>query len=395
MAWPPPQEGNIDSCSLQSPVAESLTNALKHGEIEYGIHIDIPGYGMSSMDCMMIMKDTDTSILAVFHAHAGGEEGHNALHLAVANVSRPGQVPGTNDWRHHSVLSARGSMGYYRQVAGSDVIFLAYELENWQGNRIALRQYNNKADLLRGYWVREVQMSRSLIGASDRRENPYNMGTPSIASITETAGGTYEIGMYYHYYITSDIPGWGTIRFPTNGGGVVSEDYSWSEAYFARDVNNAVRISQGVGKIGQRAELIPPGAADKLLLLYEAQLAEAGELGYGWLSWRLFLYQVGCSGAPAVKLDLELPSHLQTFANPHANIVGDWLYLGFFIPSEPFNADLAAKYRNCEQERYKDFNGRWVNVNCPTCKDNPMQGAGSPANYGSMLLSVKVSDIFN
>jgi len=201
--------------------------------------------------------------------------------------------------------------------------------------------------------------------------------------------------MYFHYYLTSDIPGWGTIRFPTEGGGVVSENYPWAAAYFARDANNAVRMAQGVGKIGQRTELIPPGKEDKLLLLYEAQLAEAGELPWGWLSWRLFLYQVGCTGMPAAQLDLELPSHLQTFANPHANVVGDWMYLGFFVPSEPFNADLAAAYASCEQERYRDAYGRWVNVQCPTCRDNPMQGASSPARHGSMLLSVKVSDIFN
>lgn len=394
--WPPPHRGSPSNCGLQSPVANSLAEAIKQGEVKYGIHIAVPGHSdRSSMDCMMIMENTETSLLAVFHTGAGGEEGYNALHLAVANVSSPGQVPGTGDWKHHSVLSRRGSMGYYRQVQDSDVIFLAYELENHHGNRIALRQYNNRADLLRGYWVREVQMARYVVGASDTGESPKNMGTPSIASIKQTAGGVYEIGMYYHYYHTSDIPGWGTVRFPTAGGGVVSENYQWADSYFARDVNNAMRMADGVGKIGQRTEIIPPGNEGALLLLYETQLAEAGELPYGWLSWRLFLYQAGCTGTPAAHLDLEMPSHLQTFANPHANVVGDWMYLGFFIPSEPFNGQVAAEYANCEQVRYRNEHGRMVNVTCPTCKDNPMQGAGSPASPGSMLLSVKVSDVFN
>jgi len=325
----------------------------------------------------------------------------SALHLARANVTKPGEVPGTGSWVHQAKLSARGSMGYFKQVKDSEAIFLAYEIENLAGNRVALRLYESKEKLLRNDWVREVQMDNKLKGAEGDLQDAHNMGTPSIANIVEL-NGRYSLSVQFHYYIASDIPGEGIIDFPREGGGVVDSAYPWWGATFSEINNNAIRIAKGQGKIGQRALLLPPNAKGTTLLLYEAQMAEAGEDDCGWLSWRLFLQEDGKTGG-AVRLDVEMPGNLKTFANPHANVVGDYIYLGFFVPSQPFdpnpeNRDLKYQkpdeYDQCAGKQSTDSRGNSITVGCETCADEPMQKAQSPANFGSMLLSVKLSDIF-
>jgi len=387
-------------------VAEKLTSAITNSNnVQYQIQVKINNandLAYYSMDCMMVMKDTDTSLIAVFHAQAKSDPGYNGLHLARATVAKPGDVPGTDDWVYHSTLSKRGSMGYFKQVQDSDAIFLAYELENHDGgNRVAIRLYASKDHLLRNEWVREVQMSNELRGSGDQGlVKAGNMGTPSIANIVELEG-RYSLSVQFHYYFFSDIPGEGIIDFPREGSGVISSAWPWWGATFNADSNNALRIANAVGKIGQRSLLHPPNAESTTLLLYEAQMANAGEDDCGWLSWRLFLHQQGMGGG-AVRLDLEMPGHLRTFANPHANVVGDWIYLNFFVPSQPFdpnpdNSRTAYQppnlYSKCDGKETKGLSGDVV-VNCPTCASEPMQNAEAPANFGSMLLSVKVSDIF-
>ena len=390
------------SDDLLSSIAANLTSAITaSNNVQYAVSIDVPGHRSQSMDCMMIMKDTDSSLIAVFHAAGGGDKvgDHqmNALYLARANVTTPGDVPGTDDWVFQTKLSARGSMGYLKEIENSEAIFLAYELERPEGNRVALRLYKSKHHLLRNEWVREVQMNNELKGAGhkqgDRLVKAQNMGTPSISSIVELEG-RYSLSVQFHYYITSDIPGEGIIDFPQEGGGVVSDNYPWWEAKFSEDANNAIRIANAIGKIGQRALLHPSYAKDDTFLLYEAQMAEAGEDDCGWLSWRLFLHQHGKEGG-AVRLNLSMPDHLQTFANPHANVVGDWIYFGFFIPSQPFRPGMAESYTQCNGKTSTATADQGkVTVKCETCADEPMQKAEHPANFGSMLLSVKVSDIF-
>merc|ERR1712107_893810 len=157
------------------------------------------------------------------------------------------------------------------------------------------------------------------------------MGTPTIGDMS-SADGVITLSIRFHYYPKgpnpTDFPGIGTVEFPDVSEGVVEEFTSWSGRH-DDDVYDPLRNAGVVGKIGQRTEITTP--AGKKFILVEGQMAENGEGGIGWLSWRIHLHQLKCSH-PAV-LPLELPSHLKTFANPRATLVNDSLYMNFFVPS--------------------------------------------------------------
>jgi hypothetical protein len=391
------------SCDIQASVATDLTSAITSavaaGHVAWQIHVDVPSgtVGMGpvssmnttpasewtseSMDCLEVFEGAEAgTILGVFHCGAGGEGGHNALWVAQASASA-GSLPGSGAWAVVGKLSVSGSQGFVG-LAQDGSAFLAYEVEAAEGNRVAVRRYPSLAGLASASsdW-REVQLTRDVVGADGTLFTAGNVGTPSLPKIELNGDGTYNLQLYFHYYTTSDIPGSGNVTFPGSGEGVVSDNYGWYGA-FAADQNNAMRMAQAVGKIGQRAELATSAGAR--LQLYEAQMASAGESYYGWLSWRLLVYEVGCEGQAAGRVNLTLASQLQTFANPHAKVVGDYLYVGAFVPGEPFDAEEAASYAGC------DALGE---CECPSCASNPMAGAGTPAMPGSFLTSVPLSDV--
>ena len=204
------------------------------------------------------------------------------------------------------------------------------KLEADGGNRVAVRRYETLADLKAASEnYREVQLTNQVVGADGEVISAGNVGTPSIPAIWPTEDGAYNMQLYFHYYTSSDIPGSGNLTFPAGDGtnGVVSRWYDWY-GEFAADQNNAMRMAEAVGKIGQRAELETDDGTR--LQIYEAQMADDAEGYYGWLSWRLFVYEVGCEGLPAAMVNLTLDANCQTFANPHASVVGDYLYVGAF-----------------------------------------------------------------
>ena len=386
------------SCDDQDAVASKLTAAISDHDIKWGITVDVPvALGPDerldvpialvnlsdttsvSMDCIAIFEGVEPgTILGVFHCGQGGEEGRNALYVAQAEAVN-GSVPGKGDWIVTGKLSASASMGHVVRAPDGEQILLAYELESPSGNRVAIRLYPSLADLASGgYWLREVQLTRDVVGADGGVISAGNVGTPSIRAVTANEDGSLALALFFHYYTSSDLPGVASVTFPATGDGVVSEWYEWS-AEFAADQNNAMRMAQAVGKIGQRAELDLANGGH--VQLYEAQMADAGEEYYGWLSWRLFVYELGCEGQPASQLNLTLDSHLQTFANPHASVVGDWLYVGAFVPSEPFDAAKAESYASYDSAK------------CPSCASHPMAGAGAPAQPGSFLVSVRLSGV--
>ena len=267
-------------------------------------------------------------------------------------------------------------------MASDGAAFLAFELESSGGNRVAVRRYESLSDLASASDAyREVQLTNKVVDADGDVIAAGNVGTPSIPTIWPFDDGTYNMQLYFHYYTSSDIPGSGNLTFPATGQGVVSDEYDWY-AEFATDQNNAMRMAEAVGKIGQRAEL--KAADGTRLQIYEAQMADDGEGYYGWLSWRLFVYEVGCEGLPAAMINMTLDANCQTFANPHASVVGDHLYVGAFIPGEGFNADYAASYAGCD-----DLD----ECTCPSCAANPMTGAGAPAESGSFMTSIPLSDV--
>ena len=395
------------SCDVQSSVANDLANAITSsvgaGHAAWQIKVEVPtgttGVGSvasitkqrkasaaastsESMDCLEISQgSTEGTILGIFHCGAGGEDGHNALWVAQARASE-GSLPGTGEWNVTGKLSTSGSMGYVA-LASDGSVFLAYELEDEAGNRVAIRRYPSLADLASASsdW-REVQLTRDIVDPSGDLISAGNVGTPSVPRIEVNGDGSYLIQVYFHYYTSSDIPGSGNLTFPGSGQGIVSDAYDWY-GEFAADQNNAMRMAEAVGKIGQRAELQSSSSGARLQL-YEAQMADAGESYYGWLSWRFLVYEVGCQGQPATVAQLTLDTNLQTFANPHATVVGDYLYVGAFIPSEPFDASEAESYSSCDDSDECD---------CPSCGANPMSGASDPALPGSFLTSIPMSDL--
>ena len=64
-------------------------------------------------------------------------------------------------------------------------------------------------------------------------------------------------------------------------------------------------------------------------------MASASESYYGLLSWRLFVYEVGCQGSAAGQVNFTLASNPPTFSNPHAKVGGDFLFVGAFVAGEP------------------------------------------------------------
>ena len=208
-----------------------------------------------------------------------------------------------------------------------------------------------------------------------------NIGTPSITDVVEDDVGTV-LHFRFHYYPLGgslDYPGVGHITFPPSGtdSTIVSEYDIWY-GRFENKVNDAMRVSGAVGKIGMRAHLGCPGRPPSYLL-YEGQMVDAGEDYIGWLSWRLILYELGCDAPVGAVLPLTLPTDLQTLANPRVAFVGDgYMMFSFFVPSEVFDEDKTDEYEGYDPER------------CPTCAMNPMEVAKSPARSGSVLVLVNL-----
>jgi len=384
------------SCDGQAQTAANLEAAIAASEPVFHLQIDVGSPEaplMVTMDCLEIFPGDDegTALLGTFHSGQGGADGHNALYLAQATLDHPGDVPGTGRWSPITKLSPSASMGYLKQVPGSDEVLLAFELETHSGNRIVLRLYEDRAALGANAWLKELQLDNSVTGAGSAwPTNMHNLGTPSIASVVPAdCGGCAcagcAVGLYFHYYTTTDLPGRGSLSFPPAASGAPEvASFSW-QASFAEHENNAMRMAQADGKIGARAQLDSTSGGGSFLL-YEAQMAEAGESYFGWLSWRLLLYQRGCVGQPAAQLGLAFDSNLVTLANPHATVVGDWMYVTAFVPSEPFDAAKAASYAECEDHAECS--------QCSSCADNPMVGAGPPAAAGPMITSIRVSQLF-
>lgn len=57
-------------------------------------------------------------------------------------------------------------------------------------------------------------------------------------------------------------------------------------------------------------------------------------------------------------------------------VVGEWIYCSFFLPSEPFNAQMVAAY------------------NATTVPSAPIEVAGEPAEAGTFLTCIRFTDIF-
>jgi hypothetical protein len=283
-------------------------------------------------------------------------------------------------------------MGYMFQWQGG--IYLAYELESEDGNTVALRYYSNLTLLQKNNYEWEVQLAKSiqLPEAPDtvalNKTKVHNIGTPSINSVSDC--GTV-IEFKFHYlpeHGSEDLPGQGTIWISSFQDGGSWEDYpNWAGA-FSNQVNNAVTVASGgiVAKIGQRANIVNPQSGQIEYYIYEAQQYKSqGNADWDkerWLSWRAVLYNPGIGGnAEAVIIPFNIMG-LQSFANPHSAILGNRLYLGFFIPSEVTNSTLTSQYDRLPADQ------------CATCAHNPMTVPDSQVQTGSLLFSVPLSLIW-
>jgi len=394
-------------CGGAGPIAERLAATIGRSVADntrhsWHVHVTVPAAvsgliadSRVSFDAPFILLGGESSVgtvplTAVFHAGAGGEDNRMASYVAQTTTAL-GEVPGPeNDWTVTAKLSSTGSMGHVFPV-GKEVFF-AYEFEASGGNTVALRLYPDLATLVAGgEWRREVRLNRKIAlpappdtVTTDKRQ-VVNIGTPTIEKVVEEDWGT-AVHFRFHYYPEGDnqrdLPGVGHIIFPPSGeGSTVVYDYDIWYGRFENKVNNALRVSQVMGKIGQRARLgrddTKGRRPDKFLLL-EGQMADAGEGSVGWLSWRPVLYELGCDNPVGAIAPPTLPGNLRTLANPHVTDVGSgYLLLSFFVPSEPFNLDHTSQYAGFDPQK------------CPTCAANPMEVAVLPARPGTLIIIVE------
>jgi len=394
------------SCVEPDPIAERLTTTIHQSMADdtkhsWHVHVTVPAQVSKlaedtrvSFDVPSILSGdsndggTTIPLTAVFHAGAGGDEGHMATYIAT-NVITDGNVPDPqDDWTVTAKLSSSGSMGHLFPVG--DEVFFAYESEKSSGNTVAIRLYPNLATLVEGgTWRREVRLQRQIAlpdldSVTTGKNKVINIGTPTITKVIEEEWGT-SIHFRFHYYPegdnSSDFPGVGHVVFPPSGeNSHVVEEYTIWYGRFDTDVDDALRAAQVRGKIGLRAHLGRKGRPVNYLLL-EAQMAENGGGAVGWLSWRPILYKLGCDDTPTTGtiVPLTLPNNLQTFANPRVTHIGAGkLLLSFFVPSEPFNSKYTTQYVGYDP------------VKCPTCAANPMTVATNPARSGTLLILLEV-----
>jgi len=382
--------------SLAAAISQAASDPNKHS---WHVHTIIPAQisGLPndtrvSFDAPSIIMDPipndddnndskEVSLTAVFHAGAGAQMLFATY--AAHTTTTLGEVPNPQDgWTVTSKLSDSGSMGHlFPMLDGS--IYFAYEIHTNDGNTVGIRLYQNIETLRSGgAWRREVQLQRTIAlpqldnTVTTEKKAVRNIGTPTITQVVQEDYGTV-IHIRFHYYPIGgslDLPGVGSIVFPPSGeDSTVVSNYDIWYGRFENKVNNALRIPEAMGKIGQRAEI------SNEFLLYEAQMANAGEGFMGWLSWRPVLYPLGCENPIGSILPLTLPTSLQTMANPHVTHMEDFLLLSFFVPSEPFDSTKTSQYESFDPEK------------CPTCASNPMDMAELPARSGTFLVIVRTS----
>lgn len=369
----------------------TLPKSISKLQQDENVSFDVP--------CTYYNAQTNT-LLATFHTLFGSrtmiddknvKDQYFAIYLAECSNYTPGIVPTGKDWKVLTKLSDMGSMGYFIPHKDGSIYF-AYEAGLINGSTVAIRKYPTMKDFMsNSSWEREVRLERIIHG-----DQVTCAGTPTITSIVDDDGtGDIHIDLRFHYYYNGldgmDYPGEGKLVFPREqGNGVVFNSYPW-EAKAAKDVEISLRKEGAVGKIGGRAPFVvnlPPSnklkqkghpPQDQKFILFEAQMASAGESKTGWLSWRPVLYDIQTKNASV--LTFNLPYHLKTFANPQISNVGDdHLLISFFIPSEPFsNTEEVENYCLFDPDK------------CPTCARDVMVNATSPASPGTVMMLIPSS----
>jgi len=392
--------GQSIATQLSAAIEKSMNDNSKH---TWGVHVNIPAAisgtikdEKASFDAPFIFYEERqiraripmVPLVAVFHTPIGGMEGHMASYVATT-VTTPGTVP--IQWQVTSQITSRGSMGYMYPHPDGTQIFFAYEIESESGNTIAIRLYSDINQLKKNNcYFREVQLERKILipsGSSIMNEvTVRNIGTPSISKIVVDSSDI-SIHLRFHYYLEennpTDLQGKGIVKFPSSGDEMVSAEYKNWQGMSDGAIKDGMRKIGIAGKIGRRAEISDPEGENDVteLLLFEAQLADAGETSTGWLSWRPVLYDTRCGDAMIVPL--RLPQNLQTFANPRVSYIDfDYFFISFFVPSEAFDDQDMNEFQTMDKTK------------CPLCADNPMEKALAPAQAGTFFVVVPVESFF-
>lgn len=300
---------------------------------------------------MVPLDNLNQKYIGTFHVGGVGTEGRSATFMATTENGPCG------DWTVIDMIAQQGSMGFLYPDLNSNSWYFAYEHEG-NGNTIGIRHYASYNELLKNNFTYEYQLKKQVHVATDpntytpKPVNVKNVGTPSIEKIEGDV-----MFIKFHYYPetgTNDQPGSGTVNLRSADTGLIS-DYPYWYGHFDNNVNNAIRVAGGIGKIGGRDSFL---YNNHKYYVYESQLNDDpnGDSRARWASWRLFLHSDEVEPNRAVKLGfVASDDKIIDFANPHVAISGGKFILYSFIPGE---GDKSGSKFTGDYIRVFDFDGK-------------------------------------
>jgi len=286
------------------------------------------------MDTLKIIKKNDltTDTIGVFHNKPNNEK-YNSIFLAHKLTNHT-----CSQWHIKSQLSDTGSMGNLYSFNDNEYTF-AYEHESDLGNTISINHYDSYTNLLQNNYFFQYWLNKNLYLPNYCISMIQNIGTPSTEEVSLNSD---QINLKFHYFSCKgikDMPGYGHLKINSYQSKAFSSYSNYdlnfinSEQEYDRDVYNKIKIAGGYGKIGQRDFF---QYKDQVFYVYEAQTCSSNyESDECWASWRLFLYSP--NEKQALKIKVNGCGENASIANPHTTVIGNYLILSAFVPSQTFS----------------------------------------------------------